>query len=210
MSLGKKESIGQADELILSHGALAKEELERREKYNLDKQAEIDAYNDAILAGAKDDIERFKDRVYVNDTIIVKLLKHNWIDKSAQDNALLGGSAVSKVQKIMIETPQVGKEPKLIDNPLPYRFEGIIVAMDPMLAKKDTARMFTVGTLVRTISFNLKEDRYYFHDGQREWIDSIDLMNMSSNLFPKYEGYAKIHPGMIENIFQNPEELKYD
>lgn len=209
----KKENIGNGGEIILTGdqyaGSRAKEELERKERANREKQDIVDAYNKEILEGAKADIERFKNYKFMNNSIIVKLLQHDWIDKTESD--FLGGSAVSKVQKIYIETPQKNKEPQLIDNPLPYRFEGIIVAMDEDIVNKDPHyAQLKPGTLVRTVSFDLKESRYYPDEGKRDWVDFIDLANLNSKLFPNYEGYTKIHPGMIENIYLDSKELMND
>jgi len=208
MGIGRKDSIiTRNNDIVVPTGVRAEIELERAEKFNELQQEKIEEYNNQILSGAHSDIDRFKDRKYLNNAIIVKLLKHDWIDKNAPTSTLF--TQVKKNNKIYIETPTMGKEAKLIDNPLPYRFEGIIVAMDNRIPTKDDQFSdLTVGTFIRTISFDLKEDRYYFDETKREIVNFEDVMNLGSNLFPYYEGYARIHPGMIEHIYFNPEELR--
>ena len=80
--------------------------------------------------------------------------------------------------------------------------------MDSDIPTKDEHyKNLSVGTFVRTVSFDLKESRYYFDERKRDWINFNDVRNMGSNLFPNYEGYALVHPSMIENIFNDASEL---
>lgn len=208
MAIGKRESIvSKSNQIALPVGVRAEVELERAEKHNVQMQDMVNQYNDQILKGAIEDIEKFKTRKYFNNVIVVKLLKDDWIEKSATNGILF--TQIKKSNKIPIETPQMGKETKMIDNPLPYRFEGIIVAMDETIPTKDEQyKDLKVGSLIRTISFDLKEDRYYFNDHERDHVSFEDIQNLSTNLFPNYEGYAIIHPGMIQNMFVNAEELR--
>jgi len=207
--MGKTDNIGSDSGLILTEGTKARRELELQETQNKEKQAQIDAYNGEILKGSPTDVARFANRKYLNNTMIVKLLKHDWIDKNAE-NTIFGSAAVKKIHKIYIETPQMGKESMMIDNPLPYRFEGVIVAMDTEIPTNDPHFAgLTVGSFIRVKGFDLKENRYYFDEGKREWIDFQDMTSLGSNMFPNYEGFATIHPSLIENTFLESSELDY-
>lgn len=156
---------------------LAKDEQEKINEYN----AEVEALKEGVHPA-------FEDKRFINQNIVVRLYK--------MDRVVEGKFFQEKFHKIPIQG-QAGQD-IMIKNPLPYKFRGVIVALDP----KVTANIsdLTVGAEVEISPGNsLQDSRYYLTDEGDVPISREDLI-AGMDPFPNHEGYFMLKPGDIECV----------
>jgi hypothetical protein len=179
-------------------------------------QKEIDRYNDEILKGIYDpSLDQLR---FINQNVVVRLLKCDYLKPSSELNVddvdKLITERLKVRQKVLVDdtTRTNGARGLWVDNPLPYRFAGVICAVDPLVLEavndKDVKvwDMLTPGTFVQTVQFDVKSQRYYPQDQMFDPINEADPENMPT--FPEFEGYCVLTPGMIRAIVSNPEYLR--
>lgn len=179
-------------------------DIKKQLQYASHIQEKVSEYNKAIVEGAKEDIEMFSKRTYHNNAIIVKLFMHDYLVDGDSELEF----QIQRSSQIPIQDPSKPGENMMVDNPLPYRFEGIIVAMDESIPENDPRMKFAVGDYVRIEPQDLKEGRYYYHDRDRDYLPPLrDESEIHRDLFPNYKGYIKIHPSEVEFVVKSPDLL---
>jgi len=176
----------------------SKDGFEREQESLKLAQEEVEKYNRETEA-MSDIPEPIKNRSYVNGNIVVKLFKedHARIAKTVTNQLNSEPLLIKSISKIAVDVPSSSAygSHKIVDNPLPYLFEGVVVAMDPKINENSNlSAKLEVGNIIQMISFDLKSDRYYPFKNQR------DLVTMDDYSFSNYEGYALVSASMIESI----------
>lgn len=164
-------------------------------------QAAIDNYN-KDLEYASDDV-RFNNKIFVGNTIIVKMEKLNWFVPSEIDPDLF---SVNPLQFVAAVTPDHPRG-KIVQNPLPYNYRAVVVAIGDEVSKyrtENNLQSLAPGDIVELNWFDLKNYRYYPDKNK------IDQITLDSPEAPNYEGFAKIPAQFVEAIVK-PElfELVY-
>lgn len=158
------------------------------------KQEEVESYNREVLEN-KNVAASILARKYFNQYIVVRLFQEDYADKAlsiGQETSLLTDTTWTK-KRNLVEATLPGQQTQLIDNPLPYVFEGVVVAMDSSVEEKHPE--IKIGKVVQTIQFDLKSDRYYAYKNKRDYGITLDNLTLSN-----YEGYALVHPSMLESV----------
>lgn len=153
-----------------------------------EKQRAIEAYNKVLDDWNKDPSKidpRFKEKVYLGSTVVVRLYKEDYMDNSNPKFPIV------KANKVPAVTPS--NKQIMVDNPLPYLFIGVICAMSEHA--KEQYKELKVGDKVDLTAFDLKADRYYLDKAN---IDLVRELVEDKELLPNYEGYALLHPSVIE------------
>tara|TARA_R110000787_G_scaffold72345_2_gene161360 strand:+ start:2994 stop:3530 length:537 start_codon:yes stop_codon:yes gene_type:complete len=164
-----------------------------------DKQKEVETYNRNL----KNLDSKLKEKVFVNRTVIVRLRKDDYVTEVIK-SVVLGNTEVKKSNKIFIETK--GGESKLIDTPLPYLPEGILVDFDPTL--KESYPFLEIGSYVELADFDLESRMYYIDNSKCDIKIEIDEIMAGVNPYSNYEGYVKISPSLIEAVTEVPKACK--
>jgi hypothetical protein len=175
------------------------EETIRTEK----RQLEIDNYNFEEVNLVDD---YFKGISFVDSALIVRLHKENYIKEvSVMPNGVVIYDAwISQVDGRMNKA----EREKWVDNPLPYVFSGVIVAISPLAQMeyvkkketlsdelKDSFKVPEVGDIVNLDHFMVADRRYYPNKQARDFIK-----NPEEYRIVHFDGYVKIHPSLIEGI----------
>jgi hypothetical protein len=175
------------------------EETIRTEK----RQLEIDNYNFEEVNLVDD---YFKGISFVDSALIVRLHKENYIKEvSIMPNGVVIYDAwISQVDGRMNKA----EREKWVDNPLPYVFSGVIVAISPLAQMeyvkkketlsdelKDSFKVPEVGNIVNLDHFMVADRRYYPNKQARDFIK-----NPEEYRIVHFDGYVKIHPSLIEGI----------
>lgn len=175
------------------------EETIRTEK----RQLEIDNYNFEEVNVVDD---YFKGISFVDSALIVRLHKENYIKEvSVMPNGVVIYDAwISQVDGRMNKA----EREKWVDNPLPYVFSGVIVAISPLAQMeyvkkketlsdelKDSFKVPEVGDIVNLDHFMVADRRYYPNKQARDFIK-----NPEEYRIVHFDGYVKIHPSLIEGI----------
>ena len=175
------------------------EETIRTEK----RQLEIDNYNFEEVNVVDD---YFKGISFVDSALIVRLHKENYIKEvSIMPNGVVIYDAwISQVDGRMNKA----EREKWVDNPLPYVFSGVIVAISPLAQMeyvkkketlsdelKDSFKVPEVGDIVNLDHFMVADRRYYPNKQARDFIK-----NPEEYRIVHFDGYVKIHPSLIEGI----------
>jgi hypothetical protein len=175
------------------------EETIRTEK----RQLEIDNYNFEEVNLVDD---YFKGISFVDSALIVRLHKENYIKEvSIMPNGVVIYDAwISQVDGRMNKA----EREKWVDNPLPYVFSGVIVAISPLAQMeyvkkketlsdelKDSFKVPEVGDIVNLDHFMVADRRYYPNKQARDFIK-----NPEEYRIVHFDGYVKIHPSLIEGI----------
>lgn len=175
------------------------EETIRTEK----RQLEIDNYNFEEVNVVDD---YFKGISFVDSALIVRLHKENYIKEvSVMPNGVVIYDAwISQVDGRMNKA----EREKWVDNPLPYVFSGVIVAISPLAQMeyvkkketlsdelKDSFKIPEVGDIVNLDHFMVADRRYYPNKQARDFIK-----NPEEYRIVHFDGYVKIHPSLIEGI----------
>jgi hypothetical protein len=175
------------------------EETIRTEK----RQLEIDNYNFEKVNLVDD---YFKGISFVDSALIVRLHKENYIKEvSIMPNGVVIYDAwISQVDGRMNKA----EREKWVDNPLPYVFSGVIVAISPLAQMeyvkkketlsdelKDSFKVPEVGDIVNLDHFMVADRRYYPNKQARDFIK-----NPEEYRIVHFDGYVKIHPSLIEGI----------
>jgi hypothetical protein len=175
-----------------------------RNKEILARQAKIDQYNEECFTPDP----RFRVRTYQGNKVIVRLFKEDYI-KNVHE---VGDLTIYDAWFEEVEVQRYGQnKQKWIENPLPYVYSGVVVAIspevtaeylkrkkaieevDPELAK--SFKVLSVGDEVEMEWFDLQSRRYYF-DKQK----TDKLKNPEEFSVDNYEGYVAIHYSQIESI----------
>ena len=165
-----------------------------------ERQEAIDRYNTSCT-------ERdafFDDYQLAGKHIIVKLFKENFIKaiESIQDN-IFYDSWISKVDGRERQT----SPENWVENPLPYIFSGVIVAISP-LAQAEIEKEYKecaqsgiiynklkVGSIVDLQHFMFPDYRFYKNKQERDMI-----RNPKEYRIEYWEGLVRIHPSIVEGI----------
>lgn len=171
------------------------------------RQKSIDQYNFGtcnIIDNAFDNIN------FVGTDVIVRLHKENYI-KAVEFYA--NGEPVYDAWISQVDGRMTQHAPaNWVDNPLPYIFTGVIVAMSPsakeyfnkqkeMMKDSSSYKIPTVGDLVNLEHFMIADKRFYLNKQKRDFIK-----NPTEYKIEHWEGYVKIHPGIIESVILDKDE----
>ena len=207
----KSMSTSQRNQLTGKTSKDALSEIQRIEK----RQEEIDTYNFETCQNID---PYFNSIQLAGSSMIIRLHKENYI--KGIEMLLANGQPVydhwiSQVDGRMRQTDR----PKWVDNPLPYVFSGVIVAMSAsakahfakekkMLTDIDATlgeeyRMPQVGDIVNMEHFMFADSRYYKNKQSRDFIKNPEEYSIT-----KWEGYVTVHPTRIESIVLDKEEFQ--
>lgn len=151
----------------------------------------ISSYN-KDLEYACEDI-RFKHKHFVGNTIIVKLEKLNWFVPSELNTDLF---SINPLQMVAVTTPDHPRG-KIIENPLPYNYRAVVVAIGDEVSKYRKDNKLTIleaGDIVELNWFDVKQYRYYPDKNK------IDQITLDSPDATNFEGFAKIPAQFVEAI----------
>lgn len=186
--------ISEAKSIALPPEEERKRKAAREKKQNLKKQEEVDAYNLTLLSIDP----KFAKKIFVGNEIKVRLKKEDYIIKNS-GSAMRDG--IKKDNLIALTVP--GSEDRMIDNPLPYMFEGVIVAI-PKIIRDTYLKEYGIdlrpGTYVELKEFNLQNQRYYLDKANIDVKVSLDDLMAGKAAFPNHEGYFSISAYDIESI----------
>ncbi len=166
---------------------------ESTQEYLLEKQKEVDAYNEGINTVHP----FFANRKFVEGVIIVRLLKFDFLKKI---EVIGQESYIRAYQKMKVPDghDEHGREKyKYVENLLPYKFEGVVVSFDETLKEKHTH--LEKGLKVQLVPFNIL-DFLYYPDREREdepW--TPEDVKEGKNVLSNFEGYVKVRANMIES-----------
>jgi hypothetical protein len=184
--------------------ALEAKENENQRKLNIEKkQQEIDYYNFTLI----NEIDPyFKGISLTDESIIVRLHKENYIKEIS---IMPNGDVVYDAWTSQVDgrTSKTQKQ-KWVDNPLPYVFSGVIVAISPLTQAKfiekrdslpeelrDEFKIPQVGDTIMLDHFMIQDRRFYQNKQARDFI-----RNPEEYRIIHFEGYVKIHPSLIESV----------
>jgi len=200
--------ISNKERELLQNGGMSEQTANSMIKKMEAKQEAIDEYNKncGIIDAA------FSNLQLVGKSLIVKLHKENYIKNVTYyaDGTPLYDSWISQVDGRMHPTEQ----PKWIDNPLPYVFTGVVVAISPQaelgfeeevndLRKQGVkAKAIQVGDIVTLEHFMFADKRFYMDKQKRDFIKNPHEFRITN-----WEGYVKIHPTMIEAVVMDKEKF---
>lgn len=186
---------------------VAKEKMEKR-------QDKIDYYN-SVTCNIIDPF--FNTLQLTGKNVIIRLHKENYIKEVSNyaNGVPLYDAWVSQVDGRMHQS----EKPKWMDNPLPYVFSGIVVAMSPAVKidinkEKEEAlyldpnanyKPLEIGDVVYLEHFMYADKRFYTNKQKRDF-----LKNPQEYRIQHWEGYVKIHPTMIEGIILEPKKFLND
>jgi len=155
------------------------------------EQNSVINYNRALLCAEND--TRFHNKVFTGSNVIVKLERFNFLIPS---QVITGSVTINPLSYVTVSTPDY-PQGKVVRNPLPYSYRGVVVAVGDEVADYRQSRNLTaleVGDFVELAWFNLKDYRYY---PDKNKIDQITLDDPTAT---NYEGFAKIPVQFVEAI----------
>jgi hypothetical protein len=196
--LGKTSSIITPSTDLILPGKDQKKELERIEKANREKQAAVEAYNEAIF----NIDEKLSGKKFCNNRVIVRLFKDDYIDKRIENaqNPLLSGTAVKKESKIQLESD--GGKLHIIDNPMPFLLKGVVVAFDEGILDRTTDNVLKdnlkIGAVVEIEPISLQQTIYYLDKSDVDSPMQANEIIAGANPYQKHEGYFEISAAHIE------------
>ncbi len=187
----------QSDSPVVLSPSAAEREIKRQEERQIKIQEEIDKYN----ANLSNIDERFNKFTFISDQIIVKLKKIDYIKKV--EGGLLGNFVVRKEAKIPYQVQRGNNVvTEHMDNPLPYRYEGIICNVPKHVKeafKERTGVELKEGMEIQLSSIDLSNCRFYFNKEDVEHFVSLEDA-IEGQGFVKHEGFFKIYANDIESI----------
>lgn len=186
--------ISAAKSIMLPPEEELKAKAEREKKKNLTKQVEVESYNDSLITLDP----AFTKKVFVGNEIKVRLKKEDYIIKNS-GSAMKDGIKKDNLIALMTEA---GKD-IMIDNPLPYMFEGVIVAIPKVIQEaylKEYGINLSPGTYVELKEFNLQNQRYYLDKSSIDTKVALEDIIAGKSAFPNHEGYFSISAYDIESI----------
>ena len=179
-----------------------KEEQQKLMLQDIETQNKINQYNKDLEYACED--VRFKNKHFVGNSVIVKLEKLNWFIPSDLDTDLF---TINPLQMVAATTPDHPKG-KIIENPLPYNYRGVVVAVCDEVVKyraENNLAPLEAGDIVELNWFDVKQFRYYPNKNK------IDQITLDSPDAANYEGFAKIPAQFVEAIVKpNDFELVYN
>lgn len=174
-------------------------DLERQKQLleaDLKAQQEVEEYN-LDLENATSD-RRFANRLFVGNSIIIKLEKINFLIPSDINPDL---HTFNSLYIVRVATPDFPSGKNII-NPLPYNYRGVVVALGDEAIKyrqENGLKPIEIGDIVELNWFDMKNFRYY-PDKQR-----IDLISPDSPEAPNFEGFVKVPTQFVEAIIKESE-----
>lgn len=189
MMNGNKDNIGSKS---LFFNPLDRGIIDSKSKADQVKQTAVEEYNKNILEVD----EAFKNKIFVNNTLIVRLFKDDYIFKTNMSESII--TDVKKVNTIYVETE--GGKSAIIDNPLPYLFRGVVVAMSADV--EDYFPELQIGDVVELENFNIQNSMYYPDKSKVDPIIPVSEIIDGINPYKNYNGYVKISPRLIEAIIK--------
>jgi hypothetical protein len=175
------------------------EDQEKIDHYNFIEVNEVDSYFNSIT--------------FVDSAMIVRLHKENFIKQiDVMPNGMVSYDAwISQVDGRMNKADRE----KWVDNPLPYVFSGVIVAISPLaqldyVKKKESLpeelrngfKVPEVGDIVNLEHFMIADRRFYLNKQARDFIK-----NPEEYRIVHFEGYVKVHPTLIESLVIDKNEF---
>ncbi len=188
-SKAAQDIIGKAAKLIANPTDV--NEQQKRLLADKERQNSISEYN-IDLANAHEDV-RFRNKIFVGNSVIIKLEKINWLIPSNFEEGL---HTLNPLYFLNVVTPDY-PQGKIIQNPFPYGYRGTVVAVGDEVAKYRSEKgleSIVIGDTVELGWFDLKEYRYY-PDKQK-----VDQVTLDNPIAPNYEGFAKLPAQMVEAL----------
>ena len=186
--------ISAAKSIILPPEEELKASVEREKQKNIDKQAAVEAYNDSL--STIDPI--FAAKTFVGTEIKVRLKKQDYVVKNSGSELTDG---IKKDNLIAMEASDGST--LLVDNPLPFMFEGIITAI-PAVVKRSYSEEYgidlEVGSYVELREFTMHSNRYYLDKNKVDTKISQEAIEQGKAMFPNHEGYFSVSVYDIESI----------
>lgn len=174
---------------------------EELKKMDAETQKKINEYN-LDLQNAPDD-KRFHNKHFVGNSIVVKLEKINWLIPSQVAD---GFNTLNPLHFVTVSTPDY-PDGKMVMNPFPYQFRGVVVAIGDEVTKYRKENGLTpleISDIVELNWFEIKPMRYY---PEKHRIDQVTLDNPYA---PNFEGFVKIPAQFVEAIVKEADfELVY-
>jgi len=194
-----------------SDAAQAKKMAELARRNVETRQDKIDHYNGVIC----NKIDPFFNTLQLTGkNIIVRMHKENYIKNVSEysDGVPLYEAWTSQVDG----RPTREARARWVDNPLPYIFTGVVVAMSPSaridankevkLIKEElpgvTCKALEVGDIIHMEHFMYADKRFYVDKQKRDFIKNPEEYKIEH-----WEGYIKIHPSLIEGVVLNPKSF---
>jgi hypothetical protein len=198
-------------EVLKEKGSLQAQKLAHAQRLKIEaKQDEIDRYNSVTC----NNIDPFFEGLQLTGKdVIIRLHKENYIKGISKytDGVPLYDAWISQVDGRM----HASEQPKWMDNPLPYVFTGVVVAIAPSIKAdyvKEAARVkeltgedmqvLSVGDIVHLEHFMFADKRFYINKQKRDFIK-----NPTEYRVKNWKGYVKVHPSMIEGIVTDKESF---
>jgi len=203
----------QANILKNPNGANATKLAEIAKERTVTKQLAIDTYN-SETCNIIDPF--FNDFQLTGRNVIIRLHKENYIKDVVEyaDKSVTYDAWISQVDGRMHNSNPAN----WMDNPLPFVFTGVIVAMSPLVTmelEKDhnelrkTAislasnyKVLSVGDIIHLEHFMFADKRFYINKQKRDFIKNPEQFRINN-----WEGYVKIHHSLIEGLIKNPESF---
>jgi len=163
----------------------------QRRARDIKEQLNVEEYNKKLATSHKD--LRFKDKILCGNNIIVKLEKMDVLVES-------GGNLVPNQMRIVTVSTPDDPMGKVIANPLPYNFRGVVIKVgDEIIAERAAKGLIPIeeGDWVELTWFELKNSRYYSDK------DKIDLITLNNPIAPNYEGFALVNMRFVEMIIKD-------
>lgn len=162
------------------------------QKQLADQRQAIVNYNENIHVVDK----CLKNKKFVNHQILFRLFKENIIEEIILNDV----TTYSKKNKQIPIATDGGTRQKLIDNPLLYIYEGIVVDFDEKLLKNGF-EFLKKGLHVDLGYFSLQNERYYPDLTKRDLPIGEDEIINGAHPYPNYEGYVLTHASVIESYY---------
>ena len=172
-----------------------------KNKQALDRQKKIDQYNNIDIH----QIDPFFNSIQLTgDYVIIRLFKENFI----KGKMLIGETEVYDAwyDQVQISMYAQNKQ-KWVENPLPYVYGGVVVAMSPRVEAQQKkvqeelslegilCRYLMVGDTVDLEWFSLQDKRYFKNKQETDKIKDPEDFSVKH-----YEGYVRVHVSQIESI----------
>lgn len=164
-------------------------------------QLEVQEYNQSLLDG---DIQQklLAGKTFLGYDVIVRLFKDDVMQLSLLKDFEGRPMAIKKQLQVAITGPD-DLRTIMIENPLPYLYEGVLVAVGHEVEEKFPG-VYKPGQIVQLTWFDQKDSRYYPDKRKLDLAFSMEHVLAGGSLFPNYEGYQKVHVSLIEAILDAP------
>jgi hypothetical protein len=175
-------------------------------------QMEIDTWNTETTRAIDDTFSHMR---ITGGDIVVRLFKENFIKGIDELN---DGSIIYDAYIGQVEAQRIGQgKTRWIDNPLPYLFAGVVVAISPEVkfeqakklqemkdfdAKHGTSfseefKPLEPGMVVNLTWHDRQRDRFYLNKQKIDLIKNPEEFNIDN-----YEGYVKVAYQIVESVFE--------